>query len=80
MVPLYNLFSKLNFGFIPILPAYVDSPGTGTVSGNILFHVKIQLFVTARSNRDPDPHWFSSLIRIRIENNADSESVFYVIF
>jgi hypothetical protein len=25
------------------------------------FHVKRQLFVTLKSNQDPDPHWFSSL-------------------
>ncbi len=29
-----------------------------------IFHVKIQLFVTLKF--DPDPHWFGSLIRIRI--------------
>jgi hypothetical protein len=28
MIPLYNLFSKLDFGFIQILLTNVDSPGT----------------------------------------------------
>jgi hypothetical protein len=29
-----------------------------------IFHVKIQLFVTAKSDHDldPDPHWFGSLV------------------
>jgi hypothetical protein len=31
-----------------------------------IFHVKIQLFVTLKSDQDPDPHWFGALIRIRI--------------
>jgi hypothetical protein len=26
-----------------------------------IFLVKIQLFVTAKSDHDPDPHWFESL-------------------
>ncbi len=26
-----------------------------------IFHVKCQLFLTARSDQDPDPHWFCSL-------------------
>jgi hypothetical protein len=26
-----------------------------------ILHVKIQLFVTFKSNQDPDPHWFGSL-------------------
>jgi hypothetical protein len=59
----------------------------------IIFHVKIQLFVTAKSDQDPDPgpHWFGSLdpvqIQInswgpdpdRIENNADTQHWFYDI-
>jgi hypothetical protein len=26
-----------------------------------IFHVKIQIFVTTKSDQDPDPHWFGSL-------------------
>jgi hypothetical protein len=25
-----------------------------------IFHVKIELFVTEKSDRDPDPHWIGS--------------------
>ncbi len=50
------------------------------VSG--IYHVNIQLFVTAKFDQHPDPHWFlapwirirtevKSLIWIRIETNTD---------
>jgi hypothetical protein len=48
---------------------------------NYIFHVKIQLFVTQKSEQDPDPDppgfalvlasWIR--IRIRIETNADPQ-------
>jgi len=41
-----------------------------------ILHVKVYLFVTAKSDRDPDPYWGKSWIRISTESNADPQHWF----
>ncbi len=49
-----------------------------------IFHVNFNLFVTAKSDQDPNPHWFGSIkitswIRIPTETIADHDAGFDIV-
>ncbi len=66
----YTWFVAFQKGFCTFVRMFFDLPPTFTVRSlsRYIYNVKIQFFVTLKSDQDPDSHLFGFLLLDNLEN------------